>query len=676
MVPDPPFRIKRFIAIRFVHSLYSGPEQMNSMHSPKNTSRRHGTALATILVVALAVRLIGLDWGLPHVYEEAIPLKKAWNMGGWGDAPASLNPHFFHYPSLSFYVQMAGQAGLYGIERLTGAVDSSAGFRTLYYTDPTSFYLTGRAIGVICALLTVWLAAVAGGGAAGFAAALLLALNVFHVSRSQMVEVDVPLSMFVMLALTILARVATKPSLRGFVLAGVAIGLATAMKYTGVLLVMPLVVAHLFAREYARSPWTWPVVSGVVATVVFFLASPYVVLDFAAFRADFALEQSHMQTGHFGLDPDAGWLHYPARLGGTLIGWPALALAIAGVGIGLVRRERWVIVALAFAVPYALAITSWSMRTDRYLLPILPAILLFATYGAWALIGMITKSQRTRMLAMGIVVIAMIATNVRGLPAHVERSREDSRTVALRWIESNIPPGSLVITEAYGPPLFGPLDFWEIEGDIRNDVYRARVQNGFRGVMQFPLFQAQPAETAPFYDLDLYADADVIVTTGSVRGRYTRHPQRYPAHRRFYEALDKRFTLAHTIPAGGTGGEIKIYQNPSHTRPFADRPPQDFPRLKNAGEIPPRWHAWFYYRIGLNFEAFGHLDQALAAYREAAPHTAGDPETFRQITYGLARTLTMMGNDIEVEATLDRMLLLAPGPADRAFVGDIRNRLK
>ena len=59
-----------------------------------------------LIVIALALRLRGIDHGLPMVYEEAYPFKKAWEMWGWGPKQAfDLNPHFFNYPSLYFYVQ-------------------------------------------------------------------------------------------------------------------------------------------------------------------------------------------------------------------------------------------------------------------------------------------------------------------------------------------------------------------------------------------------------------------------------------------------------------------------------------------------------------------------------------------------------------------------------------------
>lgn len=647
--------------------------------SSHQSSRRHLLVLCAIVVLALLVRLPGLDWGLPHVYEEAVPLKHAWTMGGWGDRSVDLNPHFFHYPSLAFYAQLAGQGVLYAGMKIAGAVESTRDFRIIYHTDPTAFYRMGRMLAVLLALLTVALlfrlGFEAGGAWVGAGACLLLALNIFHVSRSQMIEVDVPLTAFVVLALVLLVRASSTPSLRGYVLAGIAIGLATATKYTGLLLVIPLVVAHIVARRKARAPWSWLVGSALVAAVAFVATSPYVLLDFSAFRADLALERAHMRLGHFG-GSDPAWRFYPSRLGASLVGWPALALAAVGIAIALKRRAAWAWVLLSLVVAYALAIASWTVTADRYALPLLPGVMLFAAYGAWSVCERLVKTGMLRATAMGALVAIMIAVLFPGLAAHRERSSGDSRTRALRWIERNIPPGSLVVTEAYGAPLFGPLEFWEIAGDIRKPVYDIRAANGFRGVLPIPLFQAEPEQTAPYYDITLYGMADVIVTTGAVRGRYARDPERFPTQATFYDDLDHRFEWVHTVDARGTGPEIRIHRTRVHSKPFAERGPGTLQALRNTDSLPPRWQAWYYYRVGLNCEAFGHLRDAVRAYEMAAPHVGGDSETFRQVAYGLVRSYTMLRQAERARRVIDAMAETAPSASDREFVESLRSGVR
>src|SRR5207244_5897414 len=69
---------------------------------------------SAIALAALALRLHGIGWGLPEVFEEAYPFKAAWEMWGWGPQRGlDLNPHFFKYPSLTLYLQFLVQGILY-----------------------------------------------------------------------------------------------------------------------------------------------------------------------------------------------------------------------------------------------------------------------------------------------------------------------------------------------------------------------------------------------------------------------------------------------------------------------------------------------------------------------------------------------------------------------------------
>ena len=200
--------------------------------------------LAAVFALAVIVRLVGIGYGLPEVYEEAYPFKSAWGMWGWGPARSfSLDPHFFRYPGLTIYFQFAGQAALYVLLSIAGVVRSSLDFRALYVMDKTPFYLMGRAITVLLGAAVVWpafrLARDARGVAAGFAAAALVALEPGLIEKARVIEVDVPLALFVTLGVVQAVRLA-RARTRGNALAmGVIAGLAASTKYPGAVLLVP-----------------------------------------------------------------------------------------------------------------------------------------------------------------------------------------------------------------------------------------------------------------------------------------------------------------------------------------------------------------------------------------------------------------------------------------------------
>src|SRR5881397_1585376 len=127
-----------------------------------------------------------------------------------------LDPHFFDWPTLVTYAIAPFQA---------------------WQAAPS--YLVGRLLIVAFALAGVgaawWLGSAAYGTAAGAIAAAVTAVESTHVAFSHAAVTDVPLTTFVTVALALLVT-------GRFELAGIAIGLATAAKYPGVLLVVPLLV--------------------------------------------------------------------------------------------------------------------------------------------------------------------------------------------------------------------------------------------------------------------------------------------------------------------------------------------------------------------------------------------------------------------------------------------------
>ena len=108
--------------------------------------------LAFLIVVALGLRILGLQYGLPSVYnpDEVAIMARALSF-----AKGTLNPHNFLYPTLYFYV-LFGWVGTYlGFVWLSGGVSSVTALQQLYFTDPTGIYTAGRLLGAVFGTLCV-----------------------------------------------------------------------------------------------------------------------------------------------------------------------------------------------------------------------------------------------------------------------------------------------------------------------------------------------------------------------------------------------------------------------------------------------------------------------------------------------------------------------------------------
>ena len=121
-------------------------------------------------------------------------------------------------------------------------------------------------------------------------------------------------------------------------------------------------------------------------------------------------------------------------------------------------------------------------------------------------------------MAIGCLAVLAAVPLLRSLPGHLRKLRPDTRTVAAQWVRESVPPGSLIVTEEYGPHLIGPVEYMDLDPAIRREL-RAGVDYGRYAVQGIPMFQVVPERASRYYSLSLYGDADYVITTSFVRSR-------------------------------------------------------------------------------------------------------------------------------------------------------------
>ncbi|MDP6039006.1 MAG: tetratricopeptide repeat protein, partial [Candidatus Latescibacteria bacterium] len=103
---------------------------------------------------------------------------------------------------------------------------------------------------------------------------------------------------------------------------------------------------------------------------------------------------------------------------------------------------------LGWLIPYFMLVGGLHTKPIRYATPMLPALTVFA---AWACIHFFyVLRSRSHLIAALPVLIVGLPTLVQGLAITNIYSREDSRIVASRWVEENIPAQSHVLAEHGG----------------------------------------------------------------------------------------------------------------------------------------------------------------------------------------------------------------------------------
>ncbi|MFW6437892.1 MAG: ArnT family glycosyltransferase [Armatimonadota bacterium] len=425
--------------------------------------------VAVVLAVALAVRLIGIGWGLPgetHLFsyhpDEFHSLRGALSLA-LGDA----NPHFFNYGSLYLYLVAAATA--ISDPSLFAQVQAASPGGALLPEVLREWTFVARIVTVLLSVGTVAVvyatARCIWGHREGLAAGLLLALAPLHVLHSHYGTVDVPGAFFTALACYFAVALLDDWGWRKVVWAGVAAGLAASVKYSGaVVLVAPMLAwAIVWWRDRGTGlePSWWKLVAmPAVAFAAFALTSPYTFIDWPGAWRDISFEMEHMRLGD---DPamvalyPSGWLFHLNNLAqGTGFIMPAAAVvALAGAVVAR-RRGPWPLI--IFGAIVFVMIGGTEVRYARYAVPLLPVLAVLAggivsedffaavRGGAWLTAGAISVLMVGSVLASGMMSYRMLDRLVS----------TDTRAQALEVLEREVPgDGSIgLITEPwfYHPP--------------------------------------------------------------------------------------------------------------------------------------------------------------------------------------------------------------------------------
>jgi 4-amino-4-deoxy-L-arabinose transferase-like glycosyltransferase len=430
-------------------------------------------AAIVISLVAFILRLVGVSFGLPNHYhwDEPTIVNRAIRMGS-GD----LNPHFFYYPGLTFYLTFAGEALIFAVGRVLHIYPTTDAFAAAYFTDSTPFYLVGRVVGALLGAATCLLTYLVGkrvfGQVVGLLGAGILAVSLVSVANGHFITNDVPMAFFAMLAYLWIWQVYTRGRTRDYVLAAIAIGLGVATKYLPVVLLASLVLAHLLRLRRERGRWRFdwadltPLALSVGVTVAtFFVFSPFSFLDWRNALHDYIAQGQLSSAAGDTTSP----LNFVPYLSSTLpwsIGWPAYLAALGGL-IAIVRAHdmrRWELILFSsFPVLFFLVIGSARQPWARWLVTLQPFLALAAAAVAWWLAQQAPRWWRrylprtqfsdaqVRTAAFSVLAICLLAPSaIASLGYDHFLTQADPRTRAAEWFSAHVPTTTTIAVQ----PLF------------------------------------------------------------------------------------------------------------------------------------------------------------------------------------------------------------------------------
>jgi len=360
-----------------------------------------------------------------------------------------------------------------------------------------------------------------------------------------------------------------------YLLAGLLGGLATSTKYNAGLFVVPLLVAHAvvvwrawraapltprpplpqagegeqvgqappFEGELRSGPWfvvvqvaVLPIaLAGLVSLLAYLAGTPFTILDYPKWLADFRTQSSFVADGWEGQVKLPPGLAYLLTLSAGL-GWPMLILAAVGL-VALARRQPAITAVLvAYPVAYLLFMLRSQLFFVRFALPVVPFLCLLAAVGVVVVAAWIGRRRPALapIVSVALTVVALAQPTLDTVRHNLLIGQEDTRVLAARWALANVPPGAKVALEDYTirdrrPRAYGGPS-WQLDTDLLdvNELKRADPTGPLRGSTRY------------------------FIISSFQQARFTGGPE--SPQRQFYDALAQQGRVVATF-APGTGNQ-------------------------------------------------------------------------------------------------------------------------
>ncbi len=509
--------------------------------------RKFILVVLTLTGAALLLRLWGIGFGLPQAYhiDEHFYYPFAWSMG----QGQLVLPDQAHGPSLYLGLLLIGQKAMQlgFFPQL-----SNADFGALRDTNPWPYLLSARIISALLGALTIpivyLLARRYRGQGVGLVAAALMTVLFFHVRDSHFGVPDTLTTLFAAATVWLSLRAFQTRQSRDLLGAGLFAGLATGAKYTTVVVTVAVVVAALWAGTSWRQRMKLLSVAALGVVAGFIIGYPNLLLNPAVFVKDISFLFARVGEGFEGwrIVPDNSAVFYLDTLVGST-GIAAVTLTGIGLIAALVRHRAEDLILISFPLTYLVVMSLSQGHFGRYLLPVLPLTTTLIADTGWRVLPRLIRRRQNpfavkaaQPIGLAVLLLVFVPNLLNSLRLDWVLSQADTRTLAKRWIESNIEAGSRIAVEwpYHTPPLSNGS---AIPPESTHDYWIDLVY-GF-GLADRPIEQYQTDGT------------QYLVATSYIRDIPVVDRQREAQRQQFYAQLPQVFTLVQSFSPRCDGGE-------------------------------------------------------------------------------------------------------------------------
>ncbi len=359
------------------------------------------------------------------------------------------------------YVLSVEYGVFYALGRVAGIFNSPQDFALQVVRDMSPLFLIARTTSALFGTGSVIFTYLAGkklfNPITGLIAALFLCLNVVNIELSHYARVDATLGFLVMGAFYYIVRIfqdKEEESRKDYILAGLLSGIAFQVKPQAVVLLLPFAFAHFSRHGWKDISKTIFSISIVTAGMAFMfglvIGNPAIIFAPAKFVSSFlGMGNVYTTALNESKSEHIGFIAYGTYIFKEL---GVILTCLAGFCLvkSVITRPPAHLLLFSFMLPFYLLMgASRYMVSFSYMIPFMPFFYLMIASCTFDTLRSYSVTSKRSVIALSLSLLSFLAQPVFNvIKFELSMSGPNTRTVAKRWIENNIPPGSKILMDS------------------------------------------------------------------------------------------------------------------------------------------------------------------------------------------------------------------------------------
>ena len=558
------------------------------------TQKRIINSLIILLIfsISFSLRIYGINWDNGFLFHpderQLLMLSNEMHFPKWSELSyllnpniSPLNPQWFNYGTLPLYIL------------------EITNFFLSFFTnfDVYKLRFPARIISALFDSATVTLISIFAlkyfGRKTGFFTSFFSIFCVIQLQHSHFFVVDTILTFFIVALVFICAKISKTCTLKDSIIAGILLSAALATKISSLPISILIFLSYFL---YAIFPNKDDVMNRIsinisnikkaligisicilVSLIFFFLFSPYSIIDFPKFL-EHNLTQSKMIRGSSDLPytrqyiDTIPYIYHLKQITTTSLGIVVSSLGLIGLIITLIKSRlpfpKIHVILIFWIFLYFLIFGHFQVKFSRYMLPIIPFIIIYSSIGIVYLSNQI--SEKYSRLAIPIISIILLLSLHYPLSFLNIYSQNHTAIEASNFLNLNAKPNSLILKE-----------HWD-EGLPNLNKFK---------IKELPLYNFDSTKKTLNLSLLLSESDYIVIFSNRLYGTIPRLPERYPFTSNYYQRLfdgSLGYSLIHQEKKEPKFLGIK-YTNDNFSR-IPISPPKTLSGKDNSLQFNLGWH--------------------------------------------------------------------------------------